>query len=419
MLKIKSLNTRDALRAAATKGCLGAVRFLLEEGVDKDAADKEGNTPSMLASQNNHLAVVQFLEEFKTEKKKGDMSLKKKSMDTRDALRAAADKGCMEAVRFLVEDEVCQTDKDKEGHTHLILAIQAGHTAVARYLVESMQTKKGKKGNRWGSDSWGGVALMFAAENGQFVVIQWLIEQGADNDKAGSNKTNGWGIAALINAAMKGDVAAMQWLLEQGVDKDMADKYDRTAFTTAAREDHLAVAQLLSEQGVDKEKANKWGDTPLMAAASRGHLAFVQWLLEQGADVNKTDNQGWTCLHYAVHRGYAEMVTCMMNWGASLTAKIMSGYRAGDLPIDITYDEAIKQLIRDEETRRNNHGYKRAVIPNPTDEERKRARLDRGEEEEEEKEGQGQGQGQATASAVAEEEDDGENDDSGSELEYD
>ena len=34
------------------------------------------------------------------------------------------------------------------------------------------------------------------------------------------------------------------------------------------------------------------------------------------------------------------------------------------------------------------HGYKRAVIPNPTEAERKRARLDRGEEEE-------KGQGQA------------------------
>ena len=193
MLKLKSLNTRDALRAAATKGCLEAVRFFVEEGVDKEAADKEGNSPSMLASKNNHLAIVRFLEEFKIDKKKADMSLKKKSMDTRDALRSAASKGCMEAVRFLVEEEVCQKDKDKEGHTPLILAIQAGHTAVARYLVESMQAKKGKKGNSWGNDSWGGVALMFAAENGQFVVMQWLIEQGADNDKAGSNKNKRMG----------------------------------------------------------------------------------------------------------------------------------------------------------------------------------------------------------------------------------
>ena len=95
-----------------------------------------------------------------------------------------------------------------------------------------------------------------------------------------------------------------------------------------------------------------------------------------------------------------------MNWGASLTASVESGYYAGQTPIGVTHNEAIKQLIRDEETRRRDHGYKRAVIPNPTEAERKRARLERGEDAEEK-----EGQGQAVVSA-------GENDDSGSEVEY-
>ena len=97
---------------------------------------------------------------------------------------------------------------------------------------------------------------------------------------------------------------------------------------------------------------------------------------------------------------------------------------SGRLPIDVAANEAIKQLIRDEEDRRRNHGYKRAVIPNPTTAEEaasKRARLgDDGDNEGEEgKEdgGEGEGQGQAQASAVAaaeEDDDDGENDDSAS-----
>ena len=151
-------------------------------------------------------------------------------------------------------------------------------------------------------------------------------------------------------------------------------------------------------------------NTALILAAQNGHFGVMEWLLEQGADVNKADNQGWTALREAVIYGRSKAVTCLMKWGADLTAKVASGWAAEQLPIDMTDNEAIKQLIRDEETRRNNHGYKRAVIPNPIDEERKRARLDRGEEEEEE---ETEGQGQATASAVAEE-DDGENDDSGS-----
>ena len=51
-----------------------------------------------------------------------------------------------------------------------------------------------------------------------------------------------------------------------------------------------------------------------------------------------------------------------MNRGVSLTARINFYNR---LPIDIAANEAVKQLIRDEEIRRRDHGYKRTVLSNP------------------------------------------------------
>ena len=140
--------------------------------------------------------------------------------------------------------------------------------------------------------------------------------------------------------------------------------------------------------------------------------------------MNKTRSNGWSALHSAAQQGHAEVVTCLMNWAASLTVRAREGggdEAIGRLPIDVAANEAIKQLIRDEDDRRRNHGYKRAVIPNPTAEEEaasKRARLENEDKEEEleveEEEGEGQGQAQASSMAVEEEEDDGENDDSAS-----
>ena len=46
----------------------------------------------MLASQNNHLSIVQFLEEFKSERNITDMPLRIRAKLTRDALRVAAKK---------------------------------------------------------------------------------------------------------------------------------------------------------------------------------------------------------------------------------------------------------------------------------------------------------------------------------------
>ena len=81
-------------------------------------------------------------------------------------------------------------------------------------------------------------------------------------------------------------------------------------------------------------------------------------------------------------------------------------------PMDLARNEEMRQAIINEEERRRNHGYRRAVIPNPTPAEQ--ASLDRAAEGQSQEQGQDQNQGQASASAVAEEDDD----DSGSDEEH-
>ena len=164
------------------------------------------------------------------------------------------------------------------------------------------------------------------------------------------------------------------------------------------------MVQWLSEQGAEKDKADNNGSTPLVHAACNGHLTVVEWLLEQGADVNKADKEGWTALHYVVNFQNSKLITCLMNWGADLTA-IARTNNADQLPIDIAANDAIKQLIRDEEEKRRNHGLKRAVIrpPSPVEDgdgepNCKKPRL----------EGEVSGQATASATSVAEEEQDSE-----------
>ena len=96
------------------------------------------------------------------------------------------------------------------------------------------------------------------------------------------------------------------------------------------------------------EEVDNGGHTSLHNASMRGHVDVARHLLEQGADRDKAENCGYTSLHYAAQNYHLDITKLLMVYGADLNART----NAGQLPIDITHDEEVKQAIRDEPRRR-------------------------------------------------------------------
>ena len=128
---------------------------------------------------------------------------------------------------------------------------------------------------------------------------------------------------------------------------------------------------------------------------------------EPGVDVDKatTDATGRnTPLHVANVNDHIDVAVCLMECGmADLNARNI----IGQCPMDLALNDEMRQAIVNEEIRRRDHGFRRAVLSNPTAAERANGYLACLENEV-------VGQGQASANAVAEEDDD----DSGSDEEH-
>ena len=122
----------------------------------------------------------------------------------------------------------------------------------------------------------------------------------------------------LINAASLGQKMVVQRLLEKGADVN-AKRDGLTALQWAARFGYEAVVRLLLEKGADiNEKGN--GGTALVLAAWKGHWAVVRLLLENGADIDAKWNGG-TALVLAAWKGRGVVVRLLLENGADIDAK--------------------------------------------------------------------------------------------------
>ena len=77
-------------------------------------------------------------------------------------------------------------------------------------------------------------------------------------------KAGYWGHTPLHNSTMSGGhLEVTRYLLEQGADRDKADNHRKTPLHHAAHFGHLETAKLLMVYGADLNARNRYGDLPI------------------------------------------------------------------------------------------------------------------------------------------------------------
>ncbi|KAH8689310.1 hypothetical protein BGW36DRAFT_70072 [Talaromyces proteolyticus] len=159
--------------------------------------------------------------------------------------------------------------------------ITAIHLAAYFGLEKSMTALLDRQHDPNSKDYYGRTPLLWAVEGGHEAIVKLLLEKGADLE----SKDHEYGRTPLSRAAEGGHEAVVKLLLEKGADLESKDcEYGRTPLSWAVEGGHEVVVKLLLGKGADLEsKDQKYGQTPLSWAAASQHEAVVKLLLAKGA----------------------------------------------------------------------------------------------------------------------------------------
>ncbi|KAF4956485.1 hypothetical protein FSARC_11555 [Fusarium sarcochroum] len=260
-------------------------------------------------------------------------------------LHMAAYFGIAEVLKILLCDQQ-PDEKDSDGRTPLWWAARHGHKIIVELLLQHGadleieddlhaisfgETEVAKMllelgANPDSEDIEGITSLAWATCAGSTEVVNMLLKLGADPD------SEDWeGRTPLAFAAKNADYSLVELLLQVGVRPDSKDYYGYTPLLWACQNDDEATVKLLLKHDVDIENRHKGGGTPLSWVVERSYEDTLEVLLDHGANP-EVHNLGssQTALIWAAERGHRRAVEILLTKGADPEAKDDAGRTALD-----------------------------------------------------------------------------------------
>src|SRR6266850_1976777 len=248
---------------AVKKADKAAVRTLLQQRVDVNAAEPDGTTALHWAARADDLETTDLLI-------RGGANVKAANRYGVTPLSLACINGNAALIEMLLKAGADANSASPEGETALMTAARTGRLDAVKVLLARGASVNAR-------ESWRGqTALMWAAAEGHPDVIRALIERGADIHA----RSNG-GFTPFLFAAREGQIGAVRTLLDAGAGMN------ESLPVNTRRRGGLADGTAETPQV---------GLNAFLLASGNAHYELAALLLDQGADPNAAP-QGWTALH--------------------------------------------------------------------------------------------------------------------------
>ena len=271
LVKNGSGTEQTPLMFASRKGKLKIAEYLVEMRALLDLRDGNGKTALMLAAEKGEEEVAQFLAH-----RGADLEIMNNKGKT--ALMLAAERGHGALAQILAQRGADLDVMNDEGKTALMLAAERGHGAIEQILANFQLVK--------------------AVVNSDLKAVKKCLESPNVNAEIDCSVKLGSGLeqTPLMFASHHGELLVVQYLVQAGANMDIRRLFGETALMLAAEQGHNEVVQFLVKQRTDLEISAKQGRsfhiddedydgrTALMLAAENGHDKVVEFLAELGAD---------------------------------------------------------------------------------------------------------------------------------------
>jgi ankyrin repeat protein len=326
---------------AAMRGDVEAVRALIRQGADVNAAQGDGSTALHWAAELGDLTMVELLVGAKA-----DVGARTR-LDDLTALHLAAEQGHGAVVRRLLDAKADARALTSHGESVLHFAARGGSAEAVTALVARGADPNARE------RVWGQTPLMFAAGWNRPEALRALLQAGADvaltstvldvgrrarqdgvakkardsvlaHYRAASDDPVTWRpTPAQVQEAMRiareleelapAPLARVDWekaQAEEGKRPNYAEQVGHqggfTALLHAVRDGHAEAARVLLDAGADIDRPSA-GDltSPLVLAMINGHFDLGMELLERGADPNLASDAGTTPLWAVIHTYWA------------------------------------------------------------------------------------------------------------------
>lgn len=159
----------------------------------------------------------------------------------------------------------------------------------------------------------GHTALMIACKRGNFEVVDFLLDHGANPNSSGQNHNK----SPLTIASSEGFSRIAERLVQAGAEIN-SKKDGSTALYFACVAGNIDVIEKLLELGAETEVSTLIGCTPLMWACTQGNVDVVDRLLKGGAKVNACSVDGSTAFLWACEGGQLGIIDRMVIYGADI-----------------------------------------------------------------------------------------------------